>query len=212
MSLDEKASLRNRINVLSVAIQSGEEHIKKIKRFSRFGMKVRRNLRQDKREFAKLLDRYKELTSGKIFETPKQILKFSEKQKITDIYFENLKEQRQAIQEIYPNLTEKEAELFQQINRNKPFIPDLHWNDEAAIFAKELDYQIGKSTVGSEKNKELNSLFHKIESSIEEEINCPDYQHLKKISRNQPCMSVNQPQEAPKIQQAPQRSMKMPSM
>ncbi|EOS7966783.1 hypothetical protein ACNZ61_002806 [Enterococcus hirae] len=212
MSVDEKASLRNRINVLSVAIQSGEEQIKKIKRFSHFGRKVRRNLRQDKREFAQLLARYKELTSGKTFETPKQILQFSEKQKITDVYFENLKEQKEAIQEFYPNLTEKEAELFQQINRNKPFLPDLHWNDEAAIFAREFDYQIGKSMIGSEENKDLKSLFKKIEPLIGEEVNNPDNLHLRKLSRNQPSRHVDRSQEAPQIERAPQRSIKMPPM
>ncbi|EME3504086.1 hypothetical protein UL360_002505 [Enterococcus faecium] len=197
-TIAEKKGLRSKINRLSVSINNREEQLKKVKLFSRLGIQERLALRHDKKEFSEALNQYKELAKGN--------------QNITDRYFDNQAEQRRAIQENYKGLSEKEAELFQKINRNQPFLPDFDWNDEAAIFAKELDYQIGRSTIGSEENKELKSLFSKIESSIEGEINDPSNLHLKKLSRNQPNIQPNQSQEAPEIQRAPQRSMKMPSM
>lgn len=194
----EKKGLRSKINMLSVSINNREEQLKKVKLFSRLGIQERLALRHDKKEFSEALNQYKQLAKSN--------------QNVTDRYFDNQAEQRRAIQETYKGLSEKEAELFQKINRNQPFLPDFDWNDEAAIFAKELDYQIGRSTIGSEENKELKSLFSKIESSIEDEINDPSNLHLKKLSRNQPTIQPNQSQEAPEIQRAPQRSMKMPSM
>ncbi|MGM0229041.1 hypothetical protein IGJ28_001103 [Enterococcus sp. AZ091] len=199
-TIAEKKGLRSKINMLSVSINNREEQLKKVKQFSRLGLQERRALRHDKKEFAEAVDRYKEL------------IKTKSNPKVMDRYFDNQAEQRRAIQETYKGLSEKEAELFQKINRNQPFLPNFDWNDEAAIFARELDYQIGKSTIGSEENKELKSLFHKIESSIEEEINDPSNLHLKKLSRNQPNIQPNHSQEMPEIYRAPQRSIKMPSM
>ncbi|EME7094142.1 hypothetical protein KI126_002055 [Enterococcus faecium] len=197
-TIAEKKGLRSKINRLSVSINNREEQLKKVKLFSRLGIQERLALRHDKKEFSEALNQYKELAKGN--------------QNVTDRYFDNQAEQRRAIQETYKGLSEKEAELFQKINRNQPFLPDFDWNDEAAIFARELDYQIGRSRIGSEENKELKSLFSKIESSIEDEINDPSNLHLKKLSRNQPTIQPNQSQEVPEIQRAPQRSMKMPSM
>lgn len=197
-TIAEKKGLRSKINRLSVSINNREEQLKKVKLFSRLGIQERLALRHDKKEFSEALNQYKELAKGN--------------QNVTDRYFDNQAEQRRAIQETYKGLSEKEAELFQKINRNQPFLPDFDWNDEAAIFARELDYQIGRSRIGSEENKELKSLFSKIESSIEDEINDPSNLHLKKLSRNQPTIQPNQSQEVPEIQRAPQCSMKMPSM
>ncbi|HHB0713254.1 hypothetical protein [Enterococcus faecium] len=197
-TIAEKKGLRSKINRLSVSINNREEQLKKVKLFSRLGIQERLALRHDKKEFSEALNQYKELAKGN--------------QNVTDRYFDNQAEQRRAIQETYKGLSEKEAELFQKINRNQPFLPDFDWNDEATIFARELDYQIGRSRIGSEENKELKSLFSKIESSIEDEINDPSNLHLKKLSRNQPTIQPNQSQEVPEIQRAPQRSMKMPSM
>lgn len=194
----EKKGLRSKINILSVSINYRQEQLKKVKRFSRLGLQERRVLRHDKKEFSEALDRYKELAKGN--------------QKVTDRYFDNQAEQRRAIQETYKGLNEKEVELFQKINRHQPFLPDFDWNDEAAIFARELDYQIGKSTIGSEENKDLKSLFKKIEPSIKEEIKDPNNLHLKKMSQNQPKIQSNRSQETPEIQPAPQRSIKIPSM
>ncbi|NBA38101.1 hypothetical protein GVK96_01020 [Enterococcus hirae] len=199
-NFDEKRSLSSKINVLFVRINQRQEQIKKVKRFSRIGRQERRELRHDKREFNKALTRYKEIIHG------------TEKIEPTARYFDNQVEQKRAIQEMYKNLSEKEAELFQKINQHKPFLPNFNRSDEAATFARELDIQIGKSTIGSEENKELKSLFHKIESSIEEEINDINNLHLKKLSRNQPNIQQNRSQETPEIQPASQRSMKMPSM
>lgn len=211
-NFDEKGSLRSKINKLSVSINQQQEQLKKVKRFSRLGRQERRALRHAKREFSKSLARYKELTSGKTLETPKYKIHFDEKQKITDRYFDNQVEQKRAIQETYKGLSEKEAELFQKINRYQPFLPDFNRSDEAAVFARELDYQIGQSIVGSEENKDLKSLFNKIELFIKEEINDPSNLHLKKLSRNQSNVQLAQSQEVLEIQRAPQRPIKMPSM
>lgn len=194
-------SLKSKINMLSVSINRRQEQLKKVKRFSRLGLQERRTLRQDKKEFSKSLARYKELRIGN--------------PKVTDRYFDNQTEQRRAIQETYKGLSEREAELFQKINQYQPFLPDLNRSDEAVVFARELDYQIGKSIIGSEENKQLKSLFTKIEPSFLKEImNDPNNAHLKKLSlsRNELNRQPTQSQETPKIQSAPQRSIKMPSM
>lgn len=197
-TIAKKKGLRSKINMLSVSINNREEQLKKVKLFSRLGIQERLALRNDKKEFSGALNQYKELAKGN--------------QNVTDRYFDNQAEQRRAIQETYKVLSEKEAELFQKINRHQPFLPDFDWNDEAAIFARELDYQIGKSTIGSEENKYLKSLFKKIEPSIKEEIKDPNNLHLKKMSQNQPKIQSNRSQETPEIQPAPQRSIKIPSM
>ncbi|HAP3021339.1 TPA: hypothetical protein ACOW76_001965 [Enterococcus faecalis] len=207
----KKNGLRSKINTLSVSINHRQEQLKKVKRFSRLGLQERRALRHYKKEFSEALARYKELTSG-IFETPKYEIHFSKNQKVTDRYFDDQAEQRRAIQETYKGLSEKEAELFQKINQHKPFLPDLTRSDEASMFARELDYQIGKSTIGSEENKDLKSLFNKIEPFIKEESNDSSNLHLKKLSRNQSNVQLTQSQEVLETQRAPQRSIKMPSM
>lgn len=195
---EERYFLRAKINVLSVDMNKRQEQLKKLKRFSRLALQERRALRWDKKEFSKSLARYKELISVN--------------PKISDRYFDNQVEQRRAIQEIYKEFSEREVELFQKINQYKPFLPDLYRSDEASIFAREFDYQIGKSTIGSEKTKDLKSLFKKIKPFIKEEIKDPNNLHLKKLSQNQPTIQLNRSQETPKIQSVPQRSIKMPSM
>ncbi|MFB5292254.1 hypothetical protein ACE4WU_05035 [Enterococcus faecalis] len=195
---EERGLLRTKINVLSVDMNKRQEQLKKLKRFSRLALQERRALHWDKKEFSKSLARYKELTSVN--------------SKISDRYFDDQVEQRRAIQETYKEFSEREVELFQKINQYKPFLPDLHRSDEASIFAREFDYQIGKSTIGSEETKDLKSLFKKIKPFIKEEIKDPNNLHLKKLSQNQPTIQPNRSQETPKIQSVPQRSIKIPSM
>lgn len=192
--VDEKIELRKIINTVTGSIEKRQKRISKLRHFSRIGRQERKYLRQEKSDLKNCLSRYQELLNSK------------DKHDVTKKYFENLAEQKEAIQNLYKELSEQEVELFQKINKNRPFIPDFNRNDEVSEFAYSLDCQIGKSNIGSNQNKNLKSLFYKVEPYINDKITNPSILHLEKLSQNKPNLKPKKTQEVPKI------SMKMPSM